>query len=104
MRFADLSHHRELPARCSDNQWHLQEYIILTAAIISISDFHFDFAATSADEYRPDFPPTFSGAPPVTGVKAGSDAWECINKGRNLGSPRQSAILHVGGCGYYKAN
>jgi hypothetical protein len=36
MRFADVSHPRELPARCSDDQSHLTECTIVNAALISI--------------------------------------------------------------------
>jgi hypothetical protein len=47
---------------------------------------------------------TINRAPEVPRAKVGTSARECIYKGWNMDSLRQSAILHVGVCVYYKAN
>jgi hypothetical protein len=51
-----------------------------------------------------DLRPIFNGAPTVPGAKADNGACERRHRGRNLGSLRQSAILHVGECGHCEAN
>jgi hypothetical protein len=50
MRFTDVSHPRELPGHCSDEQSHLTECTIVNMGIISFSDLHLDSIGTSTGE------------------------------------------------------